>query len=64
MKNISYEIVATVNAADEIIKVANQSKFDVIVMASHRLTSTIRGIGSTTRRVIDTIKKPVLVIYN
>ena len=49
---------------DEIIKVANQSKFDVIVMASHRLTSTIRGIGSTTRRVIDTIKKPVLVIYN
>ena len=46
MKNISYEI-RTGNAADEIIKVANQSKFDVIVMASHRLTSTIRGIGST-----------------
>ncbi|MGC2429145.1 MAG: universal stress protein [Nitrososphaeraceae archaeon] len=63
VKNISYEI-RTGNAADEIIKVANQSKFDVIVMASHRLTSTIRGIGSTTRRVIDTIKKPVLVIYD
>ena len=63
VKNISFEI-RTGNAADEIIKVANQSKFDVIVMASHRLTSTIREIGRTTRRVIDTIKKPVLVIYN
>ena len=49
VKNISYEI-RTGNAADEIIKVANQSKFDVIVMASHRLTSTIRGIGSTYKK--------------
>ncbi|MGA9842419.1 MAG: universal stress protein [Nitrososphaeraceae archaeon] len=63
VKNIAFEI-RTGNAAEEIIKVANQSKFDVIVMASHRLTSTIRGIGSTTRKVIDSIKKPVLVIYN
>jgi nucleotide-binding universal stress UspA family protein len=61
VKNIAFEI-RTGNAAEEIIKVANQSKFDVIVMASHRLTSTIRGIGSTTRKVIDTMKKPVLVI--
>ena len=43
-------------AVGEIIKIANQSQFDVIVTASHRLTSTIRGIGSTTRRSIDTIK--------
>jgi CRISPR/Cas system CMR-associated protein Cmr1 (group 7 of RAMP superfamily) len=43
-------------AVGEIIKVANQSQFDVIVTASHRLTSTIRGIGSTTRRGIDTLK--------
>lgn len=61
VKNIAFEI-RTGNAAEEITKVANQSKFDVIVMASHRLTSTIRGIGSTTRKVIDTMKKPVLVI--
>lgn len=63
VKNIAFEI-RTGNAAEEIIKVANQSKFDVIVMASHRLTSTIRGIGSTTRKVIDTMKIPVLVISN
>ena len=49
-------------AVGEIIKVANQSQFDVIVTASHRLTSTIRGIGSTTRRVL--ILKSVLIIYN
>ena len=41
-------------AVGEIIKVANQSQFDVIVIASHRLTSTIRGIGSTTRMRMDT----------
>lgn len=63
VKNIAFEI-RTGNAADEIIKVANQTKFDVIVMASHRLTLTMRGIGSTARKVIDTIKTPVLVIYN
>ena len=62
VKNIAFEI-RTGNAPEEIIKVANQSKFDVIVMASHRLTSTIRGIQHT-RKVIDTIKKPVLVISN
>ena len=48
-------------AVGEIIKVANQSQFDVIVTASHRLTSTIRGIGSTTRRGIDTIKNRYLL---
>lgn len=61
--NIAFEI-RTGNAAEEIIKVAEQNQFDVVIMASHRLTSTIRGIGSTTRKVIDTIKKPVLVIYD
>jgi nucleotide-binding universal stress UspA family protein len=61
--NIAFEI-RTGNAAEEIIKVAEQNQFDIVIMASHRLTSTIRGIGSTTRKVIDTIKKPVLVIYD
>ncbi|HEY7570029.1 MAG TPA: universal stress protein [Nitrososphaeraceae archaeon] len=61
--NIAFEI-RTGNAAEEIIKVAEQNQFDVVIMASHRLTSTIRGIGSTARKVIDTIKKPVLVIYD
>ena len=61
--NIAFEI-STGKAAEEIIKVASQNQFDMIIMASHRLTSTIRGIGSTARKVIDTIKKPVLVIYD
>jgi nucleotide-binding universal stress UspA family protein len=63
VRNITFEI-HTGNPAEEIIKVASRTEFDILVMASHRLTSTFRGIGSTTRRVIDTIKKPVLVIFN
>ncbi len=63
VRNITFEI-HTGNPAEEIIKVASRTEFGVLVMASHRLTSTFRGIGSTTRRVIDTIKKPVLVIFN
>ena len=31
-------------------------------MASSRITSTIRVIGSTVRKVIDSTRKPVLVI--
>ena len=48
------------NPADEIIKLTQESNFDLIVMASRRITSRI--LGSTTRKVIDTVKKPTLII--
>jgi nucleotide-binding universal stress UspA family protein len=36
---------------------------DLIVMASSKVTSPITGLTSTTRKVIDGAKRPVLVIY-
>jgi CBS domain-containing protein/nucleotide-binding universal stress UspA family protein len=59
---ITYEI-HTGKASDEIIKLAELKDFDLIVMASHRITSTLRSIGSTARKVMDNVKKPVLLIH-
>jgi nucleotide-binding universal stress UspA family protein len=59
---ITYEI-RNGNPSDEIIKVAEMTEFDLIIMGSHRITSTIKGIGSTTRKVMDTLRKPVLLIH-
>jgi nucleotide-binding universal stress UspA family protein len=36
---------------------------DLVVMASSKITSSVRVLGSTTRKVIRTVKKPVLVIH-
>ena len=59
---ITYEI-RTGNPSDEIVKVAELTEFDLVVMASHRITSTIKSIGSITRKVMDTIRKPILLIH-
>jgi nucleotide-binding universal stress UspA family protein len=59
---VSYKI-QTGKAVDEIVKLSEEMDFDLIIMASSRITSPIRLIGSTIRKVIDSIKKPVLVIH-
>ena len=59
VKQVSYKVQIG-NPADEIIKLTQESNFDLIVMASRRITSRI--LGSTTRKVIDTVKKPTLII--
>jgi nucleotide-binding universal stress UspA family protein len=59
---VTYEI-HTGKASDEIIDLAEQKNFDLIVMASHRITSTFKSIGSTARKVMDNIKKPILLIH-
>lgn len=59
---ITYEI-RTGNPSDEIVKIAELTEFDLVVMASHRITSTIKSIGSITRKVMDTIRKPILLIH-
>ena len=38
-------------------------EFDLIIMDSHRITSTLKSIGSTTRKIMDTLRKPVLLIH-
>lgn len=60
-KNIIYEVRAG-DPADEIINVSNLMDFDLIVMGSRRIASTIGGIGSTTRKVATTVKTPLLIV--
>jgi nucleotide-binding universal stress UspA family protein len=60
-KNIIYEIRAG-NPADEIINVSTLADFDLIVMGSRRIASTIAGIGSTTKKVATKVKIPLLIV--
>jgi len=55
--------VQTGQPVDEIVKLSEDMNVDLIVMASSRITSSIKGLGSTTRKVIDKAKRPVLVIH-
>lgn len=60
-KKIIYEIRAG-NPADEIINVSKLTDFDLIVMGSRRISSTIAGIGSTTKKVAAKVKTPLLIV--
>ncbi len=60
-KKITYEIRSG-NPAEEIIDISNLMRFDLIVMGSRRIASMIGGIGSTTRKVISTVKTPILIV--
>ena len=55
--------IAYGKAADEIIRIAEEMECDVIVMASSRMPSFIRSLGSTARKVVDNARKPVLIIH-
>jgi nucleotide-binding universal stress UspA family protein len=60
---LSYKI-QTGKAVDEIIKMCEDVNVDLIVIASSRKPSlTTRLLGSTSRKVIDSIEKPVLIIH-
>jgi nucleotide-binding universal stress UspA family protein len=48
---------------DEIINVVQVMNVDLIIMASSKITSSIKVRGSRTRKVIDGANKPVLVIH-
>jgi nucleotide-binding universal stress UspA family protein len=60
---ISYKIQTDKPPYDEIISLSEEKNVDLIVMASIRISSSIKVFGSITRKIIDNAKKPVLVIY-
>ena len=60
---ISYKMQTGKNVVDEILGLSDEMDIDLIVMSSSKVTATIRGFTSTTRKVIDSAKRPVLVIY-
>jgi nucleotide-binding universal stress UspA family protein len=60
---VSYKI-QTGKPVDEIVKVSDEMSVDLIVMASRKDSSLVKKIlGSTVRKVMDSITKPVLVIH-
>lgn len=60
---ISYSIRAE-KPAHEIIRTSEEGNgYDLIVMASSKIISPVRVLGSTTRQVIDSVRKPVLIVH-
>jgi nucleotide-binding universal stress UspA family protein len=58
---ITYQI-QTGKPSEKIVKVIEETNADLIIMASNKVGSSLRGIGSTARKVIDNVKKPVLIV--
>lgn len=60
---VSYK-VQTGKPVDEIVKLSEDLNADLIVMASSRIPSLARRLlESITRKVIDSVEKPVLVVH-
>ena len=53
--------IQTGNALDQIVNVAKESNVNLVIMVSDKLGSSIKGIMSCTRKVIDSVEIPVLV---
>ena len=60
---IFYKMQTGKNVVDEILSLSEEMDIDLIVMSSKKITGTIKSLSSTTRKVIDSVKRPVLVIY-
>jgi nucleotide-binding universal stress UspA family protein len=60
--NVEY-IIRAGKPVDEIIDESEDRNYDLVVMASSRITSKVRVLGSNVRRVLDSITRPVLVIH-
>ena len=54
---ISYKIQTDKPPYDEIISLSEEKNVDLIVMASSRISSSIKVFGSITRKIIDNAKK-------
>jgi nucleotide-binding universal stress UspA family protein len=48
---------------EEIVDLVKGGDADLIVMTSSTISSSIRSIGSTARKVIDNVDIPVLIIH-
>jgi nucleotide-binding universal stress UspA family protein len=60
---VSYKI-QTGKPVDEIVKLSEDMNVDLIVMASGKIHSLARRLlGSTTKKVIDNVEKPVLIVH-
>jgi nucleotide-binding universal stress UspA family protein len=62
INKVSYKI-RTGKIVDEIVNQSEEMDFDLIIMASSRITSSVRLLGSTVRKVIDSVRKPLLLLH-
>ena len=62
INSVSYKI-SSGKPVDAIVIESEAAGYDLIVMASSRIASSIRALGSTARRVLDSTRKPVLLIH-
>ena len=62
VREVSY-IIRAGRPADEIVGLVGERHYDLIVMASSRISSTIRIIlVSNAKKILDSIAKPILLI--
>jgi nucleotide-binding universal stress UspA family protein len=62
VQNVSY-LIKIGKLADGIIDTANETNADIVVMASSRISSSIRVLGSNARKVLDSIQKPIMIVH-
>lgn len=60
--NVS-QLVRNGKPAEEIISAAEEVNCDLVVMASGKITSPLRALGSVARKVLDSTKKPILIVH-
>jgi nucleotide-binding universal stress UspA family protein len=58
---ISYEI-KTGNAADQVVKACEDTRYDLVVMTTSHLDSWLRSLFSEARKIISKINTPVLLV--
>lgn len=57
------QLIRVGKPSEQIIKAMEDQDVDLVVMASGKITSTVRSIGSVARRVLDNASMPVLIVY-
>ena len=62
VQNVSY-LIKIGKPADAIIDTANETNVDIVIMASSRIFSSIRVLGSNVRKVLNSIQKPIMIIH-
>lgn len=62
VQNVSY-LIKLGKPADGIIDTVIETNADIVIMASSRISSSIKVLGSNVRKVLDSIQKPVMIIH-
>ena len=60
---ISYKLLASNNAVDEIVTEIKNNNYDLVVLATAHIDSWFSSLFSDARKIISNISKPVLVIH-